>query len=259
MFKGCFPVALSWYVCMFFKDVLKQSFLARYFMRKLRARRFAGRPREEVFGEIYVRNSWGSGESVSGPGSELAQTEVIRGALPGLVRRLDVRTFLDAPCGDFHWMKEVDLGAVRYIGMDIVARVVAENQERYGRMGGAGQGGREFLQGDLVMPAGPLPAADLVMCRDCLMHLSFAEARAALGNLCATGAAHLLITTFPGTGRNADIGRGGWWPMNLRLAPFNLPTPLEVVAENPPDAEGQRLGKSLGLWKREMIMEAIKK
>jgi len=235
------------------KDALKQSFLARYLMRKLRARRFAGRPREEVFGEIYQRNSWGSPESLSGPGSELAQTQALRAALPKLMRRLDVRTFLDAPCGDFHWMKEVDLGAVYYVGIDIVPRVIAENQARYGRAGEAQQGGREFLHGDLVAPSTPLPAADLVMCRDCLMHLSFAEAQAALAHLCATGAAHLLITTFSGTTRNADIGRGGWWPMNLQLPPFNLPAPLELLAENPPDAEGRRLGKSLGLWKREMI------
>ncbi|HVT83303.1 MAG TPA: class I SAM-dependent methyltransferase [Phycisphaerae bacterium] len=239
------------------KDTLKQSFVARYLIRKLRARRFARRPRAEVFADIHRQNAWGSAESISGPGSELAQTRAIRGALPALVNRLGVHTFLDAPCGDFHWMQEVDLGRVDYVGVDIVPALIAENQRQFRRAPSDAAGSREFLQSDLVAPAAPLPAADLVMCRDCLMHLSFEEARAVLANLCGTGADHLLITTFPGSTRNADIGRGGWWPMNLELSPFHFPPPLELIAENPPDPEAQRLQKSVGLWPRHVILKSL--
>jgi hypothetical protein len=38
------------------KDTLKRLFIARYLMRKWRARRYAGRPREEAFSEIYGAN-----------------------------------------------------------------------------------------------------------------------------------------------------------------------------------------------------------
>jgi hypothetical protein len=34
---------------------------------------------------------------------------------------------LDAPCGDFNWMKEVDLSAVHYTGGDIVEPLVNSN------------------------------------------------------------------------------------------------------------------------------------
>jgi hypothetical protein len=174
---------------------------------------------------------------------------MIRRVLPGLVRRLGVGVFLDASCGDFHWMQHVDLWPARYIGVYIVAPVIARDQERFGRPE------RQFLHGDIVTT--DLPAADLVMCRDCLMHLSFAEIRAALGNLGRTGAGHLLLTTFPGSERNADIGHGGWWPINLELPPFGLPAPLEIWAENPPDEEARKLGKSMGLWTREMVLGAL--
>jgi SAM-dependent methyltransferase len=231
------------------KSALKRSFLARYLLCKWRARRYAAQPREQAFSEIYRHNRWGSAESLSGPGSELAATQAIRHALPPLLQRLHVKTFLDASCGDFHWMSQVDLSAVHYIGIDIVASVVAQNQQRHAAPN------RTFLQGDIV--TGTLPPADLVLCRDCLMHLTFAEIRAALLNLCRTGAPHLLLTTFPGTTRNADIGHGGWWPMNLQIAPFNLPAPLELWPEDPPDEEARQLRKSLGLWTRQAIEQAL--
>jgi hypothetical protein len=99
----------------------------------------------------------------------------------------------------------------------------------------------------------PLPKADLVLCRDCLMHLGFDEIVSALRNLRSTGASYAMITTFAASRRNANIGRGGWWPMNLELAPFFLPPPMEVFVENPPDEEAGQLGKSLALWPCEAL------
>jgi SAM-dependent methyltransferase len=227
------------------KSFLKRSFLARYLLRRWRARPFAALPREQAFAQIYAANRWGSPESPSGPGSELAQTTIIRRNLPPLLARLHARTFLDASCGDFHWMSQIDLAGVDYVGIDIVPSLIAANQQRHAAPH------RTFLHGDIV--TGTLPHADLVLCRDCLMHLAFAEIHAALANLCRTGASHLLLTTFPGTTRNADIGHGGWWPMNLQLPPFRLPAPLELWPENPPDQEARSLRKSLGLWPREAV------
>ncbi len=63
----------------------------------------------EIFAKAYDTYQWGSQESRSGQGSELAATENLRAYLPELFERLNVRTFLDAPCGDWNWMREVDL------------------------------------------------------------------------------------------------------------------------------------------------------
>jgi SAM-dependent methyltransferase len=224
------------------KQLLKKSFLATYLSRKLRARRYRRASRQEAFADIYRKNAWGSGESVSGPGSDLLQTRVVRAVLPELLNRLNVATFLDASCGDFHWMSQIDLGRASYIGADIVPELIAGNQQRYAAPN------RQFIHRDITTD--PLPQADLVLCRDCLMHLGFAEIAAALRNIHSTGASHFLITTFTGTKRNADIGHGGWWPMNLQLPPFSLPPPLEIYPEDPPDADAKASGKALALWPR---------
>src|SRR5215213_5906369 len=88
--------------------------------RHLRRRYRDLRPAQAQFTDIYRRNLWGEAESVSGSGSTMAETEDIRGYLPELLQRLGARSLLDIPCGDFHWMKTVDLGIDRYIGADIV-------------------------------------------------------------------------------------------------------------------------------------------
>jgi hypothetical protein len=91
------------------------------------------RTREKVFSGAYESRVWNSDESRSGHGSELGGTESLRQYLPELLRRLEVRTFLDAPCGDWNWMSHVDLAGVRYIGVDVVPAVVEGNQRSYAR------------------------------------------------------------------------------------------------------------------------------
>lgn len=66
----------------------------------------------------------------------------------------------------------------------------------------------------------PLPTADLILCRDCLVHLSFAHIDAALANFRASGARWLLTTTFPMIEENVDCEDGDWRALNLTLPPF---------------------------------------
>src|SRR4029077_7259276 len=65
---------------------------------------------EGIFADIYHGNLWGEPESVSGPGSSLAETAALRRELPDLLAALGVRTLLDAPCGDCHWILGLPLG-----------------------------------------------------------------------------------------------------------------------------------------------------
>src|SRR5437870_5114626 len=81
-------------------------------------------PHEGRFARIYERNHWSGSESLSGPGSSMDETGAVRRALPDLVSRLGVRRMVDIPCGDFHWMKELDLDLDAYIGVDIVGSLV---------------------------------------------------------------------------------------------------------------------------------------
>src|SRR5690349_11851139 len=77
-----------------------------------------------TFSRIYEQNLWGDKESVSGTGSSITATVVVRSELPALLERLGVQSLLDAPCGDFTWMKEVVGGIGRYTGVDIVPRLI---------------------------------------------------------------------------------------------------------------------------------------
>lgn len=87
-----------------------------------------------------------------------------------------------------------------------------------------------------------LPRGDAVLCRDALIHLSLTDILRALSNIRRSGAKYLLATSHETTSANTDIATGGWRSVNLTLAPFNLPPPLERIVENP------QTGKILGIW-----------
>lgn len=86
---------------------------ARAVPKKLRGS-FKVKSAERVFSEVFQGNLWGDPESLSGPGSNLLETRTIRRDLPRLFAKYGVRSILDVPCGDFNWMKEMDLAGVNY-------------------------------------------------------------------------------------------------------------------------------------------------
>lgn len=189
----------------------------------------------KVFSEIYHKNLWKDPESVSGRGSTLARAATIMARLPPLLEELRAETLLDAPCGDFNWMRHTDLGRVRYIGGDVVPDLIERNRRLYGG------GGRTFLVLDVTKSR--LPRADVILCRDCLIHLSFARIRSAVANFKRSGATYLACTTHTSVRENTDCPDGGWRSVNLELPPFNFPRPLKLIVED------EELGKCLGVWR----------
>jgi hypothetical protein len=196
--------------------------------------------RRVVFDRYYRRNTWGSSESLSGSGSSLIETAAVRRELPLIVRRFGVRSVLDVPCGDFNWMRTVPLAGISYIGGDIVRDLVARNRRLYEAAN------RHFICLDIVREVPP--SADLVICRDLIAHLSFAEARAALENLSSSGSRWLLTTTYPSQDANVDIWAGGWRPLNLQRDPFNFPAP-ESRFEEGVFERGGTIVKAMGIWR----------
>ena len=84
---------------------------------------------EDVFTEIYRSNGWGGKDSISGMGSDAHQTRIITSKLQSLLIDLNISTMLDIPCGDFHWMKSVDLNSIDYTGADIVKELIHKTGE----------------------------------------------------------------------------------------------------------------------------------
>jgi hypothetical protein len=202
----------------------------------------------QVFHDIFLHNGWSGDESVSGLGSSLVQTQVLIDTLPRLFRTYGVKTLLDIPCGDFHWMKQVDLREIDYLGADIVADVVTRNKRHEG-------GTVHFQHLDLI--TGDLPKVDMIFCRDCLVHFSYRDLQGALANICKSGSTYLLTTTFPERARNKDIATGEWRPLNLGKAPFNFPPPLELINEKCTEAGGRFTDKSMALWKIEDLRKHL--
>ena len=202
--------------------------------------------RREKFTEVYQKNIWHGTDSVSGTGSDLGQTSGVREILPKLLQELGVKTFLDAPCGDLHWIKTVDLG-VDYVGVDIVGELVERLRTEFPQ--------RRFECRDLVED--DLPAADLIFCRDCLVHLPLEEVGKVLKNFGRSGAKYVLTTTFPAVTSNGDVKWSGWRALNLRLSPFNLPEPLRLINEGCTEDGGKFADKSLGLWQLADLRQTI--
>lgn len=203
--------------------------------------RYSAMTAEQVFTSIHDRNTWGNPESRSGSGSTIDQTKALRTALPGLFSELAVSSILDIPCGDFNWLSRVDLQGIDYLGCDIVARLIEENSKRWGKEG------VRFAHLDLL--SGSLPTADLLLCRDCLVHFSFEDIAKALSNIKRSEAKYLLTTTFTQEPVNRDIATGMWRPLNLEIPPFSLPPPLTTIVEGCTEGAGRSRDKALALWR----------
>lgn len=201
------------------------SFIMRRYMKWKRRKQYGNQSVSAVFQQIYEQSRWGNAESASGHGSDLRQTEGLRPKLESLFRKLQIQSLLDIPCGDFYWMKTLNLNGITYIGADIVPDLIAQNQEKYESPN------RSFAVLDLTADA--LPSVDLVLCRDCLVHLSEAQVWNALRQIKKSGATYVLLTSFPNQKRNEDIVTGDWRPINLEIEPFNL-QPIDRILEDCP-------------------------
>ena len=207
-------------------------------MRYLQYRRYDGMSITDVFEDIYAKRSWGSNESVSGRGSEMGRTEIVRKELPKVIDTIGARSLLDIPCGDFNWMKAADLSKIeRYIGADIVERLIHSNQQNHGRHG------VEFRLLDIT--SGPLPKVDLILCRDLLIHLSDADIWKSLKAIKDSNSKYISLTTYRNLDTNYDITTGALHRINLERPPYNFQIALRYIEEN------GRIGarKSLGLWR----------
>lgn len=194
-----------------------------------------------AFRYAYDHNLWRGADTPSGPGSSIAQTKAIADALPELCLRHNINSLLDVPCGSCDWIARVKLPGVQYTGGDIVPEIVTAAEQRHGTRE------RRFLVLDLT--CSPLPHADLLLCRDCLVHLSYGDIVKAIGNIRESRIEYLLTTTFTAESEFCDIVTGDWRPINLESPPFSFPQPLELLVEHCTEQDGAFADKALGLWR----------
>jgi SAM-dependent methyltransferase len=193
---------------------------------------------KDKFTAIYRNNLWNNEESRSGGGSTVRRTAQIRNKLPALLKENNIKSICDAGCGDFNWMKHVDMGRTTYIGVDIVRDMIETNKALYGNKR------REFIELDIINER--VPEVDLILCRECLFHLSFADIHATISNFKASRSTYLLTTCFPNIERNVDVVTGCCRGLNWTLTPFHFPGPITTLSED-------RSDQCLGLWRLDDI------
>nr|ART36407.1 C674 [uncultured bacterium]ART36896.1 D48 [uncultured bacterium] len=196
---------------------------------------------EAAFRPFYTENRWGEAESVSGPGSTLQRTSKLRQELPPLLQEIGACTLIDAPCGDFNWMKDTELGVAEYTGIDVIPELVERNQRLFGNER------QRFVLGDLTRDK--LPRVDVILCRDCLIHFSYKHIGAAMRNFKRSGSTYLLTNTYPLWTQNENIRTGEFRHLNLVLPPFSFPSPVREIEEKYEDEAKAFFGKTLALWK----------
>ena len=131
----------------------------------------------EVFDEVYRHNYWGSEQSRSGVGSEIAFTARYRTGLEDVINSWGFSRIFDAPCGDLNWITPLaSNGGIDYVGGDISALVIEDARSRHPTL--------DLRVFDITKD--PFPEADFWHCRDCLFHLPFESIRQALANFSAS-------------------------------------------------------------------------
>jgi hypothetical protein len=224
LLKRLFPSAIATYNRFY-------NFIAHY--------RFKGKSAEEVFLTIYKENHWRDNESKSGTGSNERNTEVVVGIVSKVIGELNVKSMLDIPCGDFNWMKRVDLSGVEYLGGDIVGDLIDENRMKYSQ--------QKLSFGKMSILTSHLPTVDLIFTRDCLVHFSYEDIRKAIDSIKKSKSTYWITTTFP-RHKNYDVITGDWRPVNLQAAPFYFPDSLMVYSEQCEEDE-RYADKSLTIWR----------
>ncbi|MDD9920947.1 MAG: hypothetical protein OXQ92_01510 [Boseongicola sp.] len=210
---------------------------------------------EDRFTEIYNSNHWNDLESKSGSGSTIEFTQHLRSELPEFFERHDIKTVLDVPCGDFNWMKLViqDTDIV-YIGGDIVQPLIDSNTQAFA------DEHVSFQKIDLT--ADVLPECDLLICRDCWIHLSERDILLALENIISAKIPRTLVTSngMPTGPRleNRDIPTGDMRPIDLFSKPYGLDfEAVEILDDSSADGTSQRCMPVLTLDEAKKMRDRI--
>lgn len=195
---------------------------------------FGRRDHRGVFQKIHDSNLWGSAESVSGGGSTLAATAVLRDELARWLKDNDIKSFVDIPCGDFNWMSRVEFppGAA-YTGLDLVPEIVEKARAEFSGPN------RQFQCADIL--ESELVEADVYFCKDMFIHFPNAAIAKAIDRV-RPKARFILATTFPQTTRNVDIKFGEARRVNMEKL---LGPPVEMLK----DFDENVSDRFIGVWR----------
>src|SRR5688572_28819452 len=169
-----------------------------------------------TFNRIYREGTWGTdaaGKGVSGSGSTLEITRDYRAYLERFIKEQRVQSVVDAGCGDWNFSRTINWGGASYLGVDIASDVIDTVRRKHetDRI--------RFQVGDITEE---LPAADLLISKDVLQHLSNGLVHKFIRNNLKKGKYKWVILTNDRGSGNQDIMPGGYRAIDLAAAPFNV-------------------------------------
>jgi len=189
----------------------------------------------ERFDEVYRGNLWnGTDTRSTGPGGGAEAKALVAPILMELVAKLGISSVLDVGCGEGLWMPDLP----GYVGVDVSVEALSVAK--------AAHPGRDYR----LYEGGPLPEAELVVCKHVLQHIDIDAGVVLLDRIRATGASWLVATSFTkGQNSHDKIKRaGGYWP-DLSAEPFALGRPSYVWGPSSRRWEkDEEHGGVLALW-----------
>ena len=168
------------------------------------------------FNRFYADGIWGkdvTGKGTSGSGSSLEITREYRAYVEDFIKKHPVKSVVDAGCGDWSFSSAMDWGDANYLGIDIASDVVEAVRKKYAK------DNIKFEVGDITED---LPAADLLISKDVLQHLSNELIHKFIKNNLRKGKYKWVILTNDRSGENRDIRNGGYRGIDLTAPPFEV-------------------------------------
>ncbi|HEY1307891.1 MAG TPA: class I SAM-dependent methyltransferase [Vicinamibacterales bacterium] len=170
----------------------------------------------DTFNRIYAEGTWGkdvAGRGTSGTGSTLAITREYRAYVEDFIKTHNVKSVVDAGCGDWTFSSAIDWSGADYLGVDIASDVIAAVRARHEK------GNIKFQVGDIT---DELPAADLLISKDVLQHLSNKLVHNFIRNNLRKGRYKWVILTNDRGTTNSDVESGGYRAIDLARPPFDV-------------------------------------
>jgi len=169
-----------------------------------------------TFNRIYAEGIWGRddrGTGTSGSGSTLEITREYRAYVEDFMKKHAVKSVVDAGCGDWSFSRVMDWGDASYLGVDVASDIVYADRKKYER------DKVRFQVGDITEE---LPAADLLISKDVLQHLSNGLVRKFIENNLRKGKYKWVILTNDRGRGNPDIQPGGYRAIDLAGPEFEV-------------------------------------
>lgn len=136
-------------------------------------------------------------ESYSGPGSLLENTDLLIKNLNEFIKNNNIKSIIDAPCGDFNYMSKIDLENVQYLGLDVSKNAIEMCKKKSNKTN------IEFKVFNIITDT--LPKSDLILIKDLFLHLSFSHITTVLENVKLSGCKYFATSRYShGNGTNTD-------------------------------------------------------